>query len=104
MSIMATEAPGDIDEHFVEDLYDRLHRHAEGRGESFTYVAREFEEQLLAALGYESHEQDRVTRAIKWLAACGRISRASVRTADGRTFTKRRDYPQPRRVEITILR
>lgn len=101
MSVMATESP-EV-EVFVEDLYDRLHRHSGGRGESFIYVAEQWWEELLEPLGYERCDQSAVFKGLKILKDSRRIRSASVKGPRVHDYKRRSNYPRPRRVEITVL-
>ena len=90
-------------EQAAEDLYGRLSKKL-GKGGKMTYVAEDWLEGLLKPLGYERTHQSTVSHALKLLGEQGLVRRSSVRTTRGYQASRRRDYPRPREVDITVLR
>lgn len=89
---------------FAEGLYDKLIELV-GRGGTHQYVAERWLEELLEPLGYERCDQSAVSHSLKALEAAGLIRCYSVRARTGYQAARhRRNYPKPRRREITILR
>lgn len=78
---------------FADELYQRL-------PDELTYVAANWEQELLCPLGYERHDQSLVAHALRLLVQEGRITRSSVRRSGGYHVTRRNQYPRPRRVTI----
>ena len=100
MTAVATQP---VIDSYAEELYDRLHDLV-GRGGSLTYTAQEWLPELLRPLGYEASDQSRVSHCLRALTNAGLVRKESVKSTRGYHASRRRNYPRPRRVTITVLR
>jgi len=80
----------------ADELYEQL-------PDELIYVAENWEQELLVALGYERRDQSDIAHALRLLVGQGRITKSSVRRGGGYHASRRRDYPRPRKVTITKI-
>ena len=85
---------GTLAEVFADELYGRL-------PSSFTYVAENWEDELLKPHGYRRSDQSRVAEALHLLVKQGRITRDTVYPASGYGARRRSMCEKPRRVTVT---
>lgn len=79
---------------FADELYDRL-------PDSLTYIAQNWNEELLKPHGFKRSDQSRVSDAIKLLVAQGRVIRGTVYPMSGYAARRRDMCERPRKVVIT---